>query len=188
MAASSPSPALVQRSLGAWRGRGREGGSLTVLHRRVGEQAPLPVARVGKLAARARRLLHEVRVLARSRHEQHGAAAVRHVRREVQRRHQVLQRLIQVDDVLTQPAAVDVRGHVPVGGGVGGGGVKRSDRFGSSCICRSATHDEEQLSWSGSNRFVVSPTELQTLLLLEATLLLVTQSGDCPFTRYSLGL
>lgn len=84
-----------------------------VLHRGVGEQAALPVARVGVLAAALRRVLHQVDELPLAADEQDDAAAVRHVGREVQGLLEVLHRLVQVDYVLVQAAAVEVRLHEP---------------------------------------------------------------------------
>ena len=89
----------------------RDGGEL---HRRVRERAALPEAAVRVLAALARRLLDQRQRLRVAADEQHDAAAVGDVRREVECERQPRHRLLQVDDVDAEPTAEDVWLHVRV--------------------------------------------------------------------------
>ena len=89
----------------------RDGGEL---HGGVRERAALPEAAVRVLAALSRRRLDERQRLRTAADEQDDAAAIRDVRREVERQSQARNRLLEVEDVDAETTAEDVRLHVRV--------------------------------------------------------------------------
>lgn len=79
----------------------------------VGEEAALPVTRVGVLPTFFRRGLNQVAELTAAADEQYDATPVRDVGCEVQGQLKMLHCLVEVDDVMVQAAAVQVRLHEP---------------------------------------------------------------------------
>lgn len=92
----------------------RQPHTVPILDVGIGQQATLPEACVGIFPALVGQALHHVGELTAAAHKQNDALAVSNMSSKIQHQPEMLQRLVQIDDILVQTASKDVWLHQPV--------------------------------------------------------------------------